>query len=269
MPQSDTAQRSLEHWSEAGREEMQAFYALATEDYRQLALAADWPVLLGEQVRPGWRLLDVACGSGKFPTALLRHTQVSGLPDLPVDLLDPSAFSVAEAGRVLAPPFVRGRELVMTLQDLPDTLPAYDVVWAVHALYALPPDELPAAAARLVGALAPGGLGVVAQATSSSHYLAFYDAYRAGVRDATPYTSAEQVRDALRDAGAQVREQRLRYTTGTDDRATAEGFLQRCAFDSTTSLDQMEDAPVLGDYLASCRTGTTWTFQHEVALLWL
>ena len=176
---------------------------------------------------------------------------------------------MAEAGAALAPPFVVGRELVTTLQELPRDLPPYDVVWATHALYAVPPAELPAAAAAFVAALAPGGLGVVAQATAGSHYLAFYDAYRAGVTDATPYTSAEQVGQALRGAGADVREQRVSYTTGTSDRDVAQGFLQRCAFDDTVSLEQMEAAPVLGDYLASCRSGDQWTFQHEVALLWL
>ncbi len=266
----DTAQRSLEHWSEAGRREMDAFYALATEDYRQLVLAADWPALLGAQVRDDWRLLDVACGSGKFPAALLRHADLAGLPPLAYDLLDPSAFSVEEARAQLAPPFVPGRGLVVTLQDLPADAAGYDVVWATHALYAVPPDELPAAAERFVGAMRPGGLGVVAQATSRSHYLAFYDAYRAGVREATPYTSAEQVAAALRGAGARVREQLVHYTTGTADRAVAEGFLQRCAFDDSTSLEQMEAAPVLGDYLAGCRTPDGgWSFDHEVALLWL
>ncbi|HEX5348712.1 MAG TPA: hypothetical protein VFW64_16655 [Pseudonocardiaceae bacterium] len=47
MALPDTAQRSLEHWSEARRPEMQAFYTLATEDYRQLAAArrlmSSWP----------------------------------------------------------------------------------------------------------------------------------------------------------------------------------------------------------------------------------
>ncbi len=267
----DTAARSLAHWSEAGRAEMEAFYALASEDYRQLVLAADWPTLLRAQVRPGWRVLDVACGSGKFPAALQRGgLGAAGLPELPVDLLDPSAFSVAEAATQLHLPLVSGRELVVTLQDLEPALGPWDVVWATHALYALPPPELSAAAARLLAALRPGGLGVVAQATSTSHYLAFYDAFRAGIRDATPFTSAEQVRDALRQAGAQVREQRIRYTTGTTDRAVAEGFLQRCAFDDTVSLEQMEAAPILGDYLAQCRTdGGGWRFEHEVALLWL
>ena len=270
MSTGDTAQRSLEHWSEAGRTGMESFYALATEDYRQLALAADWANLLGDRAHEGWSLLDVACGSGKFPTALLRHAAIGDLPDLAYDLLDPSAFSVAEARGVMAPPFVARHDLVVTLQDLPDERSDYDVVWATHALYALPPDELDAAAQRFVSALAPGGLGVVAQATSTSHYLAFYDAFRAGVRETTPYTTAEQVRDALVRAGADVREQRVTYQTGTSDRVVAEGFLQRCAFDDSVSLDEMEAAPVLGDYLASCRDASgSYTFSHEAALLWL
>jgi len=267
---ADTAERSLAHWSEAGRAEMEAFYALATEDYRQLALAAAWPVLLTAVARPGWRLLDVACGSGKFPTALSRHPALSAVPEVVYDLLDPSAFSIAEARAQLVPPFHPGRELLTTLQDLPPDATGYDVVWATHALYAIPPQELGLAAGCFLRARRPGGLGVVAQATAASHYLRFYDAYRAGVREATPFTSAGEVAAALRNAGATVREQVLRYSSGTTDRAVAEGYLQRCAFDDTVSLSQMEAAPVLGDYLETCRTAAGgWSFDHEVALLWM
>lgn len=270
MSPLDTAARSLEHWSESGRAEMEAFYALATEDYRQLAGAADWAALLTDRARPGWRLLDVACGSGKFPAALLSSCDLAGVSPIVYDLLDPSAFSVQEAKAQLARPFVPGAELVVRLQDLPAGAGPYDVVWATHALYALPPAELPAAAERLLTALRPGGLGAVAQATARSHYLAFYDAYRAGVRDATPYTTAEQVRQALAGAGAAVRTQLITYRTGTSDRGVAEGFLQRCAFDDTVSLAEMETAPVLGDYLAGCRDDSgAYSFDHEVALLWL
>ncbi len=161
-----------------------------------------------------------------------------------------------------------GEELVLTLQE--HTGRPYEVVWATHALYAVPPEELGVCAERFVQALAPGGLGVVAQATAASHYLAFYDAYREGVTAATPYTTAEQVHDALAAAGAAVRRQRITYRTGTSDRAVAEGFLQRCAFDDTVSLEQMEAAPVLGDYLADCRgSDGSYDFAHEVDLLWL
>lgn len=265
----DTSARSLVHWSEESRPEMDSFYALASQDYQELAAAADWAGLLRSQAKPGWRLLDVACGSGKFPRALLAGGGLNGVPAVQYDVLDPSAFSVSEARAQLAFPFEPGDSFVQDLQDLPEVQP-YDVVWATHALYALPLADLPQAAANLRRALRPDGLGVVAQATAASHYLVFYDAYRAGVVEATPFTSAEQVADALRAAGADVREERRQYVTGTSDRRVVEGFLQRCAFDDTVTLEQMESAPVLGDYLASCRAPSgSYQFEHEVALLWM
>ena len=264
----DTAQRSLDHWSEAGRAEMEAFYALAVEDYRQLALARDWAADLRERAVDGRvRLLDVACGSGKFPAALLA----SGLPTEPrvdVDLLDPSAFSIAEARAVLAPPFAPAAEHETVLQDF-SAPGAYDVAWATHALYALPPAELGAGVARMVEALRPGGFGAVAQASSRSHYLAFYEAYRASFApDVTPYTDAEGVADALRDAGVAPQRQVLHYRTGSSDRAVVEGFLQRCAFDDSVPLERMEAEGPLAAYLAACRAADGgYVFTHEAHLL--
>ena len=248
---------------------MDHFYELATEDYHQLALATSWRARLGRRVSEGWRLLDVACGSGKFPAALLRYVDLDDLPPIAYDLLDPSAFSLSEAKGQLRTPFMAGREMQSTLQDLPADAGQYDVVWATHALYAIPSDEIPVATGRLAAALRPGGLGVVAQATSRSHYLTFYEAYRAAGHPATPYSTAEQVRDGLIGAGASVHDQRITYTTGTADRKVAEGFLQRCAFDDSLTLAQMEAAPVLGDYLAGCRGADgSYSFDHEVSLLW-
>ena len=270
MHTGDTAQRSLQHWSDQGIAEMEAFYVLAAEDYRQLALAVDWATLLGEHAHERWTLLDVACGSGKFPTALLEIPSVAALPAIAYDLLDPSAFSVATARASLAPPFIPRNDLVMPLQELALDGSSYDIVWATHALYAIPPGELDLAMACFASALAPEGLGVIAQATARSHYLAFYDAFRAGVREATPYISAEMVATSLRTAGVEVREQMITYETGTSDRGVAEGFLQRCAFDDSVSLEEMEAAPVLGDYLASCRRPDgSYVFGHEVAMLWM
>ena len=262
----DTADRSLAHWSEAGRTGMEAFYALATEDYRQLAAAADWPARLAGRATGGRvRLLDVACGSGKWPAALLR----SGLPAEPrieVDLLDPSAFSIAEARSVLAAPFVAAAEHEVGIEDLDPAAGPYDVAWAVHALYALPPDRLGAGLARMAAAVRPGGLGMVAQATAASHYLRVYEAYRAD-HEATPFTSADQVLAGLRELGADPEVRLLRYRTGSADRAVVGGFLQRCLFDDTLPLAAMEAGGPLGDYLAGCRGPAGYSFDHEVALI--
>lgn len=268
MTLPDTAQRSLAHWSEAGRRGMQAFYALATEDYRRLQQARNWAADLRAHAVDGRvRLLDVACGSGRFPAALLA----GGLPPEPVvevDLLDPSAFSIAEARSVLAPPFVAAAEHEIVLQDL-DAHAAYDVAWATHALYALPPAQLADGVGRMVEAIRPGGFGVVAQATPRSHYLEFYESYRAAFAPgATPYTDAEGVADALRAAGAEPAVQVLTYRTTTADRAVVEGFLQRCAFDDTVPLERMEQVEPLASYLRGCRgPDGSYTFDHEVHLI--
>ncbi len=274
---TDTAAASLAHWSEAGRRGMEAFYALATEDYRQLAGARDWSGTMADLAAGGdrVRLLDVACGSGKFPAALLATPAVAALAGsltVETDLLDPSRFSLDEARGRLAPPFVGAADHECTLQDLEVRPGGWDLVWSTHGLYALPADDLAAGMTRFVEAIAPGGLGIVAQATSSSHYLVVDEAFRRSFDPEgrrTPYTSAEQVRVALEALPVTVTEELLTYRTSVaqDDRETAEGFLQRCVFDDSVSLDQMVADPVVGGYLASCSEDGRWVFDHQVALI--
>jgi len=271
----DTLERSLAHWSEAGRAEMDAFYRVATLDYRELARAWDWYAWLRERgaVRGSVRILDVACGSGKFPTALRAHTGLGALEGtrLVLDLLDPSPFSLREARASLAPPMVGGRDFECTLQDLPAQATGYDGVWAVHALYALPEAELPAGVEAFLRALAPDGLGFVAHAARSAHYLAFYEAYLSRFRpEGTPYTSADQVAGAFRDAGAKVEQRPLAYEQVIDDDAVLEGFLQRCLFDSGLSLADMRRDEALGAYLEERRESDgRYRFRQDVSMIFI
>jgi SAM-dependent methyltransferase len=272
---SDTFERSCEHWSEAGRRGMEDFYALATVDYRHLAEARDWVAWLADRrARAGdraLRLLDVACGSGKFPAALLRHGGVSPGNTAAIDyaLLDPSAFSIAEARGALAPPFVAGREYETTLQALDCPADAFDVAWATHALYALPPHELEAGLERLLSAVADAGF--IAHAHSESHYLRFYRAYlddfHAG--GGTPYITAEQIVAALQRLGARPEVQEIRYENRApaERRALVQGYLQRCAFDDSLDLDRMMAGASTGPYLESCRHGDEWRFAQRVLLI--
>jgi len=79
---------------------------------------------------------------------------------------------------------------------------------------------------------------------------------------------AEGVAAALRAAGANIGVQVLRYRTRSADRAVVEGFLQRCAFDDTVSLDEMEVREPLAAYLAGLRAADgSYEFRHEVHLM--
>jgi ubiquinone/menaquinone biosynthesis C-methylase UbiE len=130
---------------------MEHFYALASVDYKYLAEAFDWKKWLkSRQAELGQRrlkLLDVACGSGKFPMALTRYAEVDDSTVSPIDyaLLDPSEFSLAEARQALTPPFQAGAEYQTTLQALACERGEFDIVWATHALYAVAVADLQAA----------------------------------------------------------------------------------------------------------------------------
>ncbi|MEM9839603.1 MAG: class I SAM-dependent methyltransferase [Pseudomonadota bacterium] len=271
---NDTFDRSCAHWSEEGRAEMERFYAIASVDYRHLAEARDWGSWLKAKQKAAGRplsILDVACGSGKFPTALSRYARLGdvGLDSIDYALLDPSAFSIEEARAALEPPFAPGTPYETTLQALHCPPKAFDIVWATHALYAVPPSEMQAALERFIAAC--GGEGFIAHAYADAHYLAFQrlflEAY--GRQDETLYASAEDVITALRALGVRFDVHDIAYENGAgaEDRGAVEGYLQRCVFDESVSLDEMERKGGLADYLASCRATGNWRFAQSVALI--
>lgn len=273
----DLPARSSAHWSEAGRAGMDAFYTLATDDYRHLAGARDWAGwFAAAQAAAGDRslaLLDVACGSGKFPNALATHAGLAaaGLRPIATDLLDPSAFSIAEAKAALPVPFAAAREHECTLQDFQPPAVGYDIVWATHALYAVPAADLPAAAAKFCAALGRHGRGVIAHSAAAGHYVEFHRRFLAafGPAGAAPYISAEDLAAALTAVGAAVRVTEIRYESvaGPGSDAAVEGYLQRCVFDDTVDLAAMQATSPVAEWLDACRHADGWRFPQIVHLL--
>ena len=260
---------------------MDAFYALARRDYERLARGfISHPAWLRRVAggRSHITLLDVACGSGKFPEALRDFGGIgalSGELQIDYDLLDPSPCSLLEAAQALHPPFVEAARHQSLVEELDDAVGPFDVVWATHALYSLTPGAVRAAAARMLATLAPGGALLVAQGSREGHYLRFYRHFLDDFREGrgTGYAASEDLAQALSAGGAEPRSVRLSYdhTTSLEDTVTVEGYLQRCAFDDSVSLEEMMRAPRLGPYLRGCRDEAAgrWRFHQEVDVLLL
>jgi SAM-dependent methyltransferase len=256
---------------------MEVFYSLASIDYKYLAKAFDWKKWLETcQTDVGQRrlkLLDIACGSGKFPLALVEYTNISDAKIFPIEyaLLDPSAFSIAEARKVLPPPFIAGIEFETTLQELSCRRKEFDIIWATHALYAIPEDELEYALGRFISAMAR--VGFIAHACNESHYLRFYQHYLNGFKGGLgePYSSAEQIIQQLSKLGVSYRVEKISYANVVPEEALlqVEGYLQRCIFDDTINLEEMLKNSVTGPYLNNCLKDGKWSFQQEVMLIFL
>lgn len=255
---------------------MNHFYTLASVDYKYLAEAFDWRDWLEkQQVEVGRRqlkLLDVACGSGKFPAALIHYAGVSDANVRPIEysLLDPSAFSLTEARKSLSHPFEAGAEFEMTLQKLSCTRGEFDVVWATHALYAVPEGELEVALDLFTHAVS-GGVGFIAHACENAHYLRFYRHYLDGFKGGSdaPYLSAEKIMETLKRMGVCFRAEQISYENSApeDARSQVEGYLQRCLFDDTLNLNAMQENLITGPYLETCLQNGRWQFKQNVMLL--
>jgi SAM-dependent methyltransferase len=282
---ADTFERSCNHWSETGRAEMEDFYALASVDYQHLAEAIDWKnwfeTKQNEVGSRCLRLLDVACGSGKFPQALKTYAGIKSASIKPVDyaLLDPSSFSISEARQALASPFRAGAEYEMKLQELECPPGFFDIVWATHALYAIPQKELELALKRMAHAIGCGGqkknrgAGFIAHASASSHYLKFYQQYLSGFKGdvGALYSSSEQIIAVLKKNGVALDIKEINYTNTAPltEKRMVERYLQRCLFDDTVSLKDMLANPVTGPYLEKCCKNGVWQFPQCVTLIFL
>tara|TARA_B100000963_G_scaffold349202_1_gene357915 strand:- start:195 stop:1031 length:837 start_codon:yes stop_codon:yes gene_type:complete len=273
----DTFLRSCEHWSEASRDEMEYFYSLASIDYKFLASAFDWKEWFEtHQSNVGQRslkLLDVACGSGKFPSSLFQYAKIGDAKILPVEysLLDPSKFSITEARKVLQLPFQAGFEFETTLQEFNSEQEFYDIIWATHALYAVPKHDLKNALKRFIFGMARSGF--IAHASEKSHYLNFYMHYLNGFKGGSgePYSSAEQILQTLKEIDIPFRVKRITYENGISENAflQVEGYLQRCIFDDTIDLEAMLRNSVTGPYLRGCIKDGQWRFKQQVMLIFI
>jgi ubiquinone/menaquinone biosynthesis C-methylase UbiE len=103
----------------------------------------------------GRRLLDIACGTGRF----LREVK-HNFPRLAATGIDMSPYYLAEARRALA-----GWSGVTLAQGAAEGLPlpdaAFDLATAVYLFHELPPGLRPRVAAEIARVLRPGGLFVL------------------------------------------------------------------------------------------------------------
>ena len=98
------------------------------------------------------------------------------------------------------------------------------------------------------------GSGFIAHACEKSHYIKFYKHYLNGFKGGSgePFSSAEQILQALKEIGISHRVKKIVYENGLSKNASlqVEGYLQRCIFDDTIGLDAMLRNSSTGPYLS-------------------
>lgn len=117
-----------------------AWFRIAAKDYLELIHEFDFHGFFSSLRKP-IELLDVGCGTGKFPE-LLRE-QLPPTMQIIYDYLDPSAYSLSEMKKVLASPYQPRHAINATLEASQDAPPnGYDIIWSVHSACYLRHDIL-------------------------------------------------------------------------------------------------------------------------------
>jgi SAM-dependent methyltransferase len=146
-------------------------------DYQVLAERFDWPARLrsGSRGPDGRRaILDVGCGTGRWLRALEQawpelRADREDRAYVAVDPADGAVDAAAEAARAILDPVARHGLPVQRFAL--ERAGRYDLVWAIHSLYAVPLDELDAVIVALRTLLRPDGLAVVVHPDARSFYL--------------------------------------------------------------------------------------------------
>ncbi len=260
-----------------------------TEDYWQIACHYPWSEFLSEETADqSIRILDVACGTGRWLRALMRYVNLSDLKTKVVyyDLLDPNKDSLSKAAQELNDPFQLGHQYVETLQEVELEPSTYDLLWSMHGFYLIPSDVLPTVLTKCAEALKPRGTGFIALPTRQSFYVDFYDQYLKAFQQGqgNRFTSGEDVLEALSTCGLKHHVHQIIYEEmiHVEDYAALDHYIrtestinsfnqseesEELLISRTISLQELKSSSGTGSYLNALIHASHYCFPQDVWLI--
>ena len=251
--------------------ETDLWFRVATRDYTELINAFDFCKLFSNYPPP-IELLDVGCGTGKFPSMLSFH-----LPQnlhVQYDYLDPSQHSLNELTNALPNPFTPRTALKTTLETLePSICPSqsYQIIWCLQSLYCVQRETLSEIVKKLHTLLNPSdGLALIYLASSDAFYHRLYNLYNQEFYPDTrqPYITAENITMTLNKLGIQYGVKKLHFphTIACAEQEILENYVNQCVFDSRASSN-LRKTTTLNEFLESFSDEENYRFPQQVWLI--
>ncbi|MGB0911308.1 MAG: class I SAM-dependent methyltransferase [Nitrospirales bacterium] len=274
MGEPSTSNLNLElstQYYQQGTLEKDLWFRVATQDYTQLMQAIDFSALLSHFDSP-IELLDVGCGTGKFPLMLAPH--ISAKVQIPYDYLDPSQHSLNELRKALSFPFIPRTAFQTTLESLKRSAcppQGYQVIWCLQSLYCLQREALHDVMEKLYSLLNPStGIGLIYLASSASFYHRVYNLYNQEIHPNVrqPYVTAEEVAHSLETLHIPIQVKKLHFphTISMTEEAVLKNYLNQCVFDAK-AWEHSQRNLVVNQFLKEFRAGNGYQFPQQVWLI--
>lgn len=267
---SPNLKRSQDHYQENVLDP-EAWFKIADRDYVELINSVDFQALFSSFNSPV-DLLDVGCGTGKFPSMLREHLHKDS--EINYDYLDPSSHCLSKTYSTLISPYHKRHAFHTTLEDLSTKfvpLSGYNVAWAIHSLYCVDQTSIVEVVDKLIKLTNPdNGVAMIIMANRDAFYHHIYDLYNHlfyhGSKNS--FTAAEDITDALEllDKEAFVKQLQFEHVIPAAEHGLLEKYLHKCVFENLP-LDMWMENTTMREFLSSYSDGKVYRFPQEVSVI--
>jgi len=244
------------------------------QDYKAMIDAYPWERLFLKKKRQ--KLLDIGCGTGRWLITIQNFLREKGVETAVAgDLLDPSRRVIETAKTALKPPWSLNEQHPISIRFAELTAQSYDIVWAMHSLYAIPNYELGRVLRKCQSLLKPGGSLFIVQSSETAFYSTCYKAFRQQFAMEAPeqYITAEKISGALKAPHKSIvfsYEEKVepeKLDTFILDECIGNSFNRDHNLGIPASLKSLQASSPFAQFLDSFKSGDFYLFPQEVHLI--
>lgn len=227
------------------------WFSVASIDYEKLIQIYLFEELLSSFDTPEIKVLDLGCGTAKFPSLL--DSKIANNILLSSDFVDISQDCLEYARSVLSnlKHFNPDRLYRSSTEDIQEALSQtskyYDIIWAIHSFSTLEKTKILKVYKYLLELLKPNGKFLVYQLSQYSWYYKSYDFYLKHYPQpsrSTSFMTGEDIKNALDSLGINYKIFEINYhhTVKRNSSRLLEVYLKKCILNaSVDAVDLFSD----------------------------